>query len=111
MTIESKSQLSVDNVAVDSDFGNEDDQRDMLRMGKAQELRVCSKVQAAESREILSLNCLPLQRDFGFASIFGFSMILQQTWEVVLRFVDFGLATRLVIRGTESLNRQRPLTR
>lgn len=29
----------------------------------------------------------PTQRDFGFASIFGFSMILQQTWEVVLRLV------------------------
>lgn len=46
MAIESKSHPTVDDVAVDSQVGNDDDQRDMLRMGKAQELRMwccCSK--------------------------------------------------------------------
>lgn len=42
--------------------GTKNDQRDMLRMGKLQELR----------------------RNFGFMSIFGYSMILMATWENTL---------------------------
>jgi hypothetical protein len=42
--------------------GTPDDQRDMHRMGKTQELR----------------------RNFRFVSIFGYSMILMATWETVL---------------------------
>lgn len=42
--------------------GTTDDQRDMFRMGKTQEMK----------------------RNFRFVSIFGFSMILMCTWEVVL---------------------------
>lgn len=45
-----------------------------------------SEVQDRHS-ERLTLDTYLHKRDFGFASIFGFSMILQQTWEVVLRFV------------------------
>lgn len=42
--------------------GTPDDQKDMWRMGKVQELR----------------------RNFRFVSIFGYSMILMATWETVL---------------------------
>jgi choline transport protein len=42
--------------------GTEEDQRDMSRMGKKQEFR----------------------RNFGFVSIFGYSMTLMATWETLL---------------------------
>ena len=42
--------------------GTPDDQRDMLRMGKKQELR----------------------RNFRFLSIFAYSMVLMATWETAL---------------------------
>jgi hypothetical protein len=42
--------------------GTRNDQKDMQRMGKSQELR----------------------RNFRFVSIFGYSMILMATWETVL---------------------------
>lgn len=45
--------------------GTASDQRDMLRMGKQQELR----------------------RNFGLVSIFGYSMILMATWENSLTWV------------------------
>ena len=45
--------------------GTASDQRDMLRMGKQQELR----------------------RNFGLVSIFGYSMILMATWENTLTYV------------------------
>ncbi|KAL2404101.1 putative amino-acid permease [Exophiala dermatitidis] len=50
--------------------GTADDQRDMFRMGKAQELR----------------------RNFRFVSIFGFSMILMASWETVLGTSFIGLS-------------------
>ncbi|KIW43323.1 uncharacterized protein PV06_04435 [Exophiala oligosperma] len=49
--------------------GTHDDQRDMLRMGKVQELR----------------------RNFRFLSIFGFSMILMASWETMLGTSIIGL--------------------
>lgn len=49
--------------------GTKDDQRDMFRMGKTQEMK----------------------RNFRFVSIFGFSMILMCTWEVVLGTSFFSL--------------------
>ncbi|KAK5207732.1 hypothetical protein LTR99_010850 [Exophiala xenobiotica] len=49
--------------------GTHDDQRDMFRMGKAQELR----------------------RNFRFVSIFGFSMILMASWETMLGTSIIGL--------------------
>lgn len=45
--------------------GTSEDQKDMQRMGKTQELR----------------------RNFKFVSIFGYSMILMATWETVLMLV------------------------
>ncbi|KAK8091325.1 GABA-specific permease [Apiospora phragmitis] len=49
--------------------GNAEDRRDMMRMGKAQELK----------------------RNFRFLSIFGFSMILMQSWEAVISLSSIGL--------------------
>ena len=51
--------------AVSEKKGTPDDQKDMHRMGKTQELR----------------------RNFRFVSIFGYSMILMATWETVLTLV------------------------
>ena len=45
--------------------GTAGDQKDMYRMGKRQELR----------------------RNFGFVSIFGYSMVLMATWETILTWV------------------------
>jgi choline transport protein len=55
------SELQKDAV-VSAKKGTPDDQKDMQRMGKTQELR----------------------RNFRFVSIFGYSMILMATWETVL---------------------------
>ncbi|KAH8725675.1 amino acid permease-domain-containing protein [Phaeosphaeriaceae sp. PMI808] len=53
---------SQENVVVSEKKGTREDQKDMHRMGKTQELR----------------------RNFRFVSIFGYSMILMATWETVL---------------------------
>jgi choline transport protein len=53
---------SQEDVLLSEKKGTQDDQKDMHRMGKTQELR----------------------RNFRFVSIFGYSMILMATWEVVL---------------------------
>ncbi|KAF1812166.1 amino acid transporter [Eremomyces bilateralis CBS 781.70] len=58
-----------DGAIVSEKLGTADDQHDMLRMGKIQKLR----------------------RNFGFFSIFGFSMILLSTWETQLGTAAFGL--------------------
>jgi hypothetical protein len=67
----SKSELDIDlrrdsesqeDVVVSEKKGTHDDQKDMHRMGKTQELR----------------------RNFRFVSIFGYSMILMATWETAL---------------------------
>ncbi|CBX90877.1 predicted protein [Plenodomus lingam JN3] len=49
-------------IEVSEERGTTGDQKDMHRMGKKQELR----------------------RNFRFASIFGYSMILMATWETIL---------------------------
>jgi choline transport protein len=53
---------SQEDAVVSKKKGTHDDQKDMHRMGKTQELR----------------------RNFRFVSIFGYSMILMATWETVL---------------------------
>ncbi|KAE9970612.1 hypothetical protein BLS_001964 [Venturia inaequalis] len=71
---ESRAELgSIDNEdihQISKRYGTSADQRDMHRMGKTQKLR----------------------RNFGFFSIFGFSMILLSTWETQLGTSYFGLA-------------------
>lgn len=59
---DSASAESQENPVVTEKKGTPDDQKDMQRMGKVQELR----------------------RNFRFVSIFGYSMILMATWETVL---------------------------
>ena len=54
-------QLEVTEGAIDEKLGNEHDQRNMIRMGKRQELR----------------------RDFQFFSIWGFAVMLGCSWEYV----------------------------
>jgi hypothetical protein len=56
---------SQDDAVYSEKKGTPDDQKDMHRMGKTQELR----------------------RNFRFVSIFGYSMILMATWETVLTLV------------------------
>lgn len=51
--------------ATQQKLGTANDQKDMYRMGKQQELR----------------------RNFRFVSIFGYSMVLMATWETVLTYV------------------------
>jgi choline transport protein len=53
---------SKDDAVLSEKKGTEEDQRDMIRMGKKQEFR----------------------RNFGFVSIFGYSMTLMATWETLL---------------------------
>jgi hypothetical protein len=59
---DSMSAESQDDRVVSAKKGTAEDQKDMQRMGKVQELR----------------------RNFRFVSIFGYSMILMATWETVL---------------------------
>jgi choline transport protein len=64
--VKASSQLhrtdSKDDAVLSEKKGTENDQRDMNRMGKKQEFR----------------------RNFGFVSIFGYSMTLMATWETLL---------------------------
>jgi len=55
--------------------GTENDVQDMARMGKVQSLRV----KPYQLKSKLSLNSC--QRNFGYYSILGFSMILMSSWE------------------------------
>lgn len=84
MATGSKSSVIFDDISVEDELGNQDDRRDMMRMGKAQQLRVSALFQKAILHSWLLTS---MKRNFGFASIFGFSMIIQQSWEVILRFV------------------------
>jgi choline transport protein len=59
---DSVSAESQENPVVSEKKGTPNDQKDMTRMGKTQELR----------------------RNFRFVSIFGYSMILMGTWETIL---------------------------
>lgn len=71
---------SADNHEVSERYGTVADQRDMYRMGKTQKLRVCFLTPGEFL--VLTIDCW--QRNFGFFSIFGFSMILLSTWETQL---------------------------
>ena len=65
-----KSTISANEIPIDSENmnlseekkGTADDQKDMFRMGKAQEMR----------------------RNFRFVSIFGFTMLVMCSWETML---------------------------
>ncbi|KAK8029278.1 hypothetical protein PG991_006334 [Apiospora marii] len=61
--------IELDSDIVDPEDGNAQDRRDMTRMGKTQELK----------------------RNFRFISIFGFTMILMQSWEAIFSLGAIGL--------------------
>ncbi|KAK8127243.1 amino acid transporter [Apiospora sp. TS-2023a] len=61
--------IELDSDIVDPEDGNAEDRRDMHRMGKTQELK----------------------RNFRFISIFGFTMILMQSWEAIFSLGVIGL--------------------
>ncbi|KAK7981393.1 hypothetical protein PG988_003631 [Apiospora saccharicola] len=61
--------IELDSDIVDPEDGNAQDRRDMHRMGKTQELK----------------------RNFRFISIFGFTMILMQSWEAIFSLGMIGL--------------------
>lgn len=67
--------------------GTAGDDRDMHRMGKVQELRVCPAITTTSQRILMS----PSQRNFKFVGIVGFVTILQATWESTLLANYFGL--------------------
>jgi choline transport protein len=60
--VQRRDSESQEDAVVSEKKGTPEDQKDMYRMGKTQELR----------------------RNFRFVSIFGYSMILMATWETVL---------------------------
>ena len=62
---DSSSAESGEDAVVTEKKGTPEDQQDMHRMGKMQEMR----------------------RNFRFVSIFGYSMILMATWETALAYV------------------------
>jgi len=63
---DSSSAESQEDPVISEKKGTPEDQKDMHRMGKMQEMR----------------------RNFRFVSIFGYSMILMATWETGLAYVD-----------------------
>lgn len=66
--------------------GTYEDEREMSRMGKTQELRVC---ECRCQTQLITADCS--QRNFKFVGIVGFVSILQSTWENTLLASFFGL--------------------
>lgn len=67
-------------IAVSEKHGTHGDEKDMERMGKIPELRVCSD----NLSDGFSMYLQDYQRQFKFLSIFGFAVILGNTWEYSL---------------------------
>ena len=64
--------------AIEEKLGTRYDQRDMARMGKRQELRVCTLFSRHEyETAVANVH----QRNFQFFSIWGYAVILGCTWE------------------------------
>lgn len=74
----------------DSKKTNADDRRDMLRMGKPQEMRVRS-TDSSINIDSNSLTFLTPQRNFRAVTMFGFSVILMSSWETILSTTALGL--------------------
>lgn len=92
-------EMQEDKTAVQMKGGTYEDEREMSRMGKTQELRVCSQWSVPGQ-----FSCTDLQqRNFKFIGIVGFVSILQSTWENTLLASFFGLfngGTAGIIYGT-----------
>lgn len=61
--------------------GTAEDQRDMFRMGKAQEMRVNAALDLPRAESFVDGT---MQRNFRFVSIFGFTMLVMCSWETML---------------------------
>lgn len=77
---EDAASIAPDGKETSEKYGTLADRRDMDRMGKTQKLRVGR--QSGSMFPVLTHR----QRNFGFFSIFGFSMILLSTWEMQLAY-------------------------
>ena len=66
-------------VVLDGKHGSTRDVEDMKRMGKEQLFKVGPWFPCRETQPVDNA-----QRNFGFLSIFGFAMILMQTWQALL---------------------------
>ncbi|KAH8636257.1 amino acid transporter [Alternaria alternata] len=85
-TTDTRNSIELANLdAVSEKNGTHGDEKDMERMGKIPELRVCS-----DKLFNCSYMCLQnRQRQFKFLSIFGFAVILGNTWEYsLMRHLD-----------------------
>jgi hypothetical protein len=81
-------QMQEDKTAVQLKGGTYEDEREMSRMGKTQELRVWfSKLVQKHFCSSLTFR----KRNFKFIGIVGFVSILQSTWENTLLASYFGL--------------------
>ena len=81
-------QMQEDKTAVQLKGGTYEDEREMSRMGKTQELRVWFPKMYPE-KSFWSLTSI--KRNFKFVGIVGFVSILQSTWENTLLASYFGL--------------------
>ena len=64
-----------------------DDRRDMHRLGKPQEMRVRTWYKNTRAEYLLTV----VQRNFKAVTMFGFSVILMASWEVILSTATLGL--------------------
>jgi choline transport protein len=81
-------EMQLDKTAVQTKGGTYEDEREMSRMGKTQELRVWYNYHRRGSGKVLANSS---QRNFKFIGIVGFVSILQSTWENTLLASYFGL--------------------
>lgn len=80
-TTDTRNSIELANLdAASEKHGTHGDEKDMERMGKIPELRVCSDKLFIYSYMRLQHR----QRQFKFLSIFGFAVILGNTWEYSL---------------------------
>ncbi len=84
-----------DDVVLGEKSGTSKDVEDMKRMGKEQLFKVGRG--APSSRKEKHIDSAIVQRNFGFLSIFGFAMILMQTWQALLGSVHTCLPAYLPI--------------
>lgn len=73
----------------DEKGGTAQDIEDMKRMGKEQLFKVLILKALYMEPPENNVDLNPVQRNFGFLSIFGFAMILMNTWQALLGSVLF----------------------
>lgn len=76
---------NIGQLSADERKSNAADRRDMVRMGKPQEMKV--RTQATSVCLAIVLVLIRIQRNFRSITMFGFSVILMASWEGILRSV------------------------